>query len=88
MCLFQKVQQIASFFLPDTMTSTHLMKGHGSQMLLLVSWTELQLFTIHGLQLAAFQDHQERITSLCVVSVAPPRLNRGAPPGGGSPHLM
>ncbi|KAM7092155.1 F-box/WD repeat-containing protein 12-like isoform 1-T1 [Molossus nigricans] len=60
------VQQIASFVLPDTMMSTHLMKGHGSNVLLLVSGSELVLFTIHGLQLAAFQDHQKPITSVCV----------------------
>nr|KAF6433059.1 cyclin dependent kinase 20 [Molossus molossus] len=61
-----QVQQIASFVLPDTMMSTHLMKGHGSKVLLLVSGSELVLFTIHGLQLAAFQDHQKPITSVCV----------------------
>ncbi|EFB20048.1 hypothetical protein PANDA_008298, partial [Ailuropoda melanoleuca] len=64
--LFQKVQQIASFLLPDTMTPPHLMKGHGSQVILLVSGSELVLFTIQGLQLAAFQDHQKPITSLWV----------------------
>ncbi|EPQ04295.1 F-box/WD repeat-containing protein 12 [Myotis brandtii] len=60
------VQQIATFNLPDTMMPPHLMKGHGSQVVLLVSGSELVLFTIHGLQLAAFQDHQQSITSLCV----------------------
>ncbi|XP_034502959.1 cyclin-dependent kinase 20 isoform X2 [Ailuropoda melanoleuca] len=60
------VQQIASFLLPDTMTPPHLMKGHGSQVILLVSGSELVLFTIQGLQLAAFQDHQKPITSLWV----------------------
>ncbi|XP_057161647.1 cyclin-dependent kinase 20 isoform X5 [Ursus arctos] len=60
------VQQIASFLLPDTMMPPHLMKGHGSQVILLVSGSELVLFTIQGLQLAAFQDHQKPITSLWV----------------------
>ncbi|XP_072808517.1 F-box/WD repeat-containing protein 12-like isoform X2 [Vicugna pacos] len=60
------VQQIASFFLPDTMMPPQLMKSHGSQVILLVSGSELVLFTIHGLQLAAFQDHQRPITSLWV----------------------
>nr|XP_025747397.1 F-box/WD repeat-containing protein 12-like [Callorhinus ursinus] len=60
------VQQIASFLLPDTMTPPHLMKGHGSQVILLVSGSELVLFTIQGLQLAAFQDHQKPVTSLWV----------------------
>lgn len=69
--LFQKVRQIASFLLPDTMMPPHLMKGHGSQVILLVSGSELVLFTIHGLQLVAFQDHQRPITSMWVVSVAP-----------------
>ncbi|ELK26915.1 F-box/WD repeat-containing protein 12, partial [Myotis davidii] len=63
------VQQIASFNLPDTMLPPHLMKGHGSQVVLLVSESELVLFTIHGLRLAAFQDHQKPITSLCVSRV-------------------
>ncbi|XP_058422042.1 cyclin-dependent kinase 20 isoform X3 [Diceros bicornis minor] len=60
------VQQVASFLLPDTMVPPHLMKGHGSQVILLVSGSELVLFTIHGLQLAAFQDHQRPITSVWV----------------------
>lgn len=71
MFLFQKVQQIASFILPDTMMPPHLMKGHSSQVILLVSGSELVLFTIHGLHLAAFQDHQKPITSMWVVSVVP-----------------
>ncbi|XP_072617023.1 F-box/WD repeat-containing protein 12-like isoform X4 [Vulpes vulpes] len=62
----RKVQQIASFLLPDTMMPPHLMKGHGSQVVLLVSGLELVLFTIQGLQLAAFQDHQKPITSMWV----------------------
>uniref|UniRef100_A0A8C0RB63 Cyclin dependent kinase 20 n=1 Tax=Canis lupus familiaris TaxID=9615 RepID=A0A8C0RB63_CANLF len=62
----QKVQQIASFLLPDNMMPPHLMKGHGSQVVLLVSGLELVLFTIQGLQLAAFQDHQKPITSMWV----------------------
>uniref|UniRef100_A0A671F663 Protein kinase domain-containing protein n=1 Tax=Rhinolophus ferrumequinum TaxID=59479 RepID=A0A671F663_RHIFE len=60
------VQQIASFVLPDTMKPPHLMKGHSSQVILLVSGSELVLFTIHGLQLAVFQDHQKPITSMWV----------------------
>lgn len=58
-------QQLASFHLPDTMTP-HLMQGHGSQTILLTSRSELVLFTIHGLQLMAFQDHQRPITSMWV----------------------
>lgn len=58
-------QQLASFPLPDTMTP-HLMQGHGSQVILLISGAELVLFTIHGLQLMAFQDHQRPITSVWV----------------------
>lgn len=64
--LFPKVQQIASFVLPDTTMPPHLMKGHSSQVILLGSGSELVLFTIHGLQLAAFQDHQKPITSMWV----------------------
>lgn len=79
--LFQKVQQIASFLLPDTMTPPHLMKGHNSQVILLVSGLELVLFTIQGLQLAAFQDHQKPITSLWVVSVGPPACIVAPTPG-------
>ncbi|KAM5261211.1 cyclin-dependent kinase 20 isoform 1-T1 [Hipposideros larvatus] len=60
------VQQITSFVLPNTMMPPHLMKGHSSQVILLVSGSELVLFTIHGLQLAAFQDHQKPITSMRV----------------------
>ncbi|XP_037348585.1 F-box/WD repeat-containing protein 12-like [Talpa occidentalis] len=60
------VQEIASFPLSDTMMPPHLMKGHGSQVILLVSGSELVLFTIHGLQLAVFQDHQRPITSMWV----------------------
>ncbi|XP_045878309.1 F-box/WD repeat-containing protein 12-like [Meles meles] len=60
------VQQIASFLLPDTMTPPHLMKARGSQVILLVSGLELVLFTMQGLQLAAFQDHQKPITALWV----------------------
>ncbi|XP_058157430.1 cyclin-dependent kinase 20 isoform X2 [Dasypus novemcinctus] len=63
-----QVQQIASFPLPGTMAPPHLMKGHGSQVVLLVSGSELVLFTIHGLQLAAFKDHQRPITSMWVGS--------------------
>lgn len=69
--LFSQAQQLASFPLPDTMTP-HLMQGHGSQVILLTSGSELVLFNIHGLQLMAFQDHQRPITSVWVVSVAPP----------------
>lgn len=58
-------QQLASFPLPDTMTP-HLMEGHGSQVILLTSGSELVLFNIHGLQLLAFQDHQRPITSVWV----------------------
>ncbi|XP_038951788.1 fbxw17 protein isoform X2 [Rattus norvegicus] len=58
-------QQLASFPLPDTMTP-HLMQGHGSQVILLTSGSELVLFNIHGLQLMAFQDHQKPITSVWV----------------------
>ncbi|XP_031214508.1 F-box/WD repeat-containing protein 12-like isoform X2 [Mastomys coucha] len=58
-------QQLASFPLPDTMTP-HLIQGHGSQTILLTSRSELALFTIHGLQLMAFQDHQRPITSIWV----------------------
>nr|XP_042134403.1 F-box/WD repeat-containing protein 12-like isoform X2 [Peromyscus maniculatus bairdii] len=58
-------QQLASFPLPNTMTP-HLMQGHGSQVILLASRSELVLFTIHGLQLMAFQDHQRPITSMWV----------------------
>ncbi|XP_058551884.1 F-box/WD repeat-containing protein 12-like [Neofelis nebulosa] len=60
------VQQMASFLLPNSMIPPHLMKGHGSQVILLVSGSELALFTIHGVQLAAFQDHQRPITSMWV----------------------
>ncbi|XP_029775346.1 F-box/WD repeat-containing protein 12-like isoform X1 [Suricata suricatta] len=60
------VQQVAHFLLPNTRMPPHLMKGHGSQVILLVSWLELALFTIHGVQLAAFQDHQRPIASLWV----------------------
>uniref|UniRef100_A0A667HYN7 F-box domain-containing protein n=1 Tax=Lynx canadensis TaxID=61383 RepID=A0A667HYN7_LYNCA len=69
------VQQMASFLLPNSMTPPHLMKGHGSQVILLVSGSELALFTIHGVQLAAFQDHQRPITSMWVVSVGLPVLH-------------
>ncbi|XP_040611893.1 F-box/WD repeat-containing protein 12 isoform X1 [Mesocricetus auratus] len=58
-------QQLASFPLPGTMTP-HLMQGHGSQVILLASRSELVLFTIHGLQLVAFRDHQRPITSMWV----------------------
>lgn len=72
---FHKVQQMASFLLPSSMIPPHLMKGHGSQVILLVSGSELALFTIHGVQLAAFQDHQRPITSMWVVSVGLPVLH-------------
>ncbi|XP_055451129.1 F-box/WD repeat-containing protein 12-like isoform X2 [Psammomys obesus] len=67
-------QQLASFPLPDNLTP-HLMQGHGSQVILLASRSELVLFTIHGLQLVAFQDHQKPITSMwvdlnCVITSA------------------
>lgn len=58
-------QQLASFPLPDSVTP-HLMQAHDSQTILLTSSSELVLFTIHGLQLMAFQDHQQPITSLWV----------------------
>ncbi|XP_010608889.1 F-box/WD repeat-containing protein 12 isoform X1 [Fukomys damarensis] len=59
------VKQVASF-LPDTLMSPHLMQGYGSQVILLTFGLELMLFTIHGLQLVAFQDHQKPITSMRV----------------------
>ncbi|XP_027811200.2 F-box/WD repeat-containing protein 12-like isoform X1 [Marmota flaviventris] len=59
-------QQMASFLLPDAMMPPHLMQSHGSQVILLTSGSELVLFTIHGLQLEAFRDHQKPITSLWV----------------------
>ncbi|XP_041488707.1 F-box/WD repeat-containing protein 12-like [Microtus oregoni] len=58
-------QQLASFLLPDTM-SPHLMQAHGSQVILLASRSELMLFTIDGVHLIAFQDHQRPITSIWV----------------------
>jgi len=79
------VQQIASFLLPDTMTPPHLMKGHGSQLILLVSGSELVLFTIQGLRLAAFQDHQKPVTSLWVVSGGPPACIGAPPPEPAAP---
>lgn len=79
--LFPKVQQVASF-LPDTLMSPHLMQGYGSQVILLTSGLELMLFTIHGLQLVAFQDHQKPITSMRVVSAHPPCPWHTPPPGG------
>ncbi|KAK7802109.1 hypothetical protein U0070_006212 [Myodes glareolus] len=60
-------QQLASFILPDTM-NPHLMQAHGSQVLLLTSRSELLLFTIDGVHLIAFQDHQRPITSMWVVN--------------------
>nr|XP_013006125.1 F-box/WD repeat-containing protein 12 isoform X1 [Cavia porcellus] len=75
------VQQVASF-LPDTLMSPHLMQGYGSQVILLTSGLELMLFTIHGLQLVAFQDHQKPITSMRVVSAHPPCPWHTPPPGG------
>ncbi|XP_055983987.1 F-box/WD repeat-containing protein 12-like [Sorex fumeus] len=60
------VQEIASFPLPDTAVAPHLLKAHGSQVVLLVSGLQLMVFTIHGLQLAASQDHQQSITSIWV----------------------
>ncbi|XP_053061350.1 cyclin-dependent kinase 20 isoform X2 [Acinonyx jubatus] len=65
------VQQMASFLLPNSMIPPHLMKGHGSQVILLVSGSELALFTIHGVQLAAFQDHQRPITSMTRAESSP-----------------
>ena len=56
------------------MMPPHIMKGHGSQVILLVSGSELVLFTIHGLQLVTFQDHQRPITSMGVLSVVPAHL--------------
>ncbi|KAL6075340.1 hypothetical protein STEG23_005290 [Scotinomys teguina] len=67
-------QQLASFSLPDTVTP-HLMQGHGSQVILLASRSELVLFTIHGLQLVAFQDHQRPITSMWVTLLSHHCLN-------------
>lgn len=81
---FLKVQQMTSFPLPDAMMPPHLMKGPSSQLILLASGSELLLFTIHGLQLAAFQDHQQPITSLWVVSAAP--SSRGMLSALRSPH--
>ncbi|XP_053433500.1 F-box/WD repeat-containing protein 12-like [Nycticebus coucang] len=62
------VQQVASFPLPNTMMPPHLMKSLSSQVILLVSDSKLVQFTIHGLQVAAFQDHEKPITSLWVDS--------------------
>lgn len=52
--------------------SPHLMQAHGSQVILLASRSELMLFTIDGVHLIAFQDHQRPITSIWVVSVPSP----------------
>lgn len=81
--LFSQAQQLASFPLPGTVTP-HLMQGHGSQVILLASRSELVLFTIQGLQLVAFRDHQRPITSMWVVSAAP--LTRDMPPTLGNPQ--
>nr|XP_045001966.1 F-box/WD repeat-containing protein 12-like [Jaculus jaculus] len=59
-------QQLVSFLLPDTMVPPQLMQGHLSQVILLASGSKLVLFTTHGLQLVAFQDHQKPITSMWV----------------------
>lgn len=67
------------------MTPPHLMKGHGSQLILLVSGSELVLFTIQGLRLAAFQDHQKPVTSLWVVSGGPPACIGAPPPEPAAP---
>lgn len=70
------------------MTPPHLMKAHGSQVILLVSGLELVLFTVQGLQLAAFQDHQKPITALWVVSVGLPACTVAPTPGPTAlPHL-
>ena len=52
--------------------SPHLMQAHGSQVILLATRSELMLFTIDGVHLIAFQDHQRPITSIWVVSVPSP----------------
>uniref|UniRef100_H0XHC8 F-box domain-containing protein n=2 Tax=Otolemur garnettii TaxID=30611 RepID=H0XHC8_OTOGA len=59
------VRQVASFLLPMI---PHLIKGLGSEAILLASDSKLVQFTIYGLQLAAFQDHEKHITSLWVDS--------------------
>ncbi|XP_054983833.1 F-box/WD repeat-containing protein 12-like isoform X2 [Sorex araneus] len=59
-------QEVASFPLPDSMAAPPLLKAHGSQVVLVGSDLELVVFTIHGLQLAAHQDHQQPITDIWV----------------------
>ncbi|XP_054980377.1 F-box/WD repeat-containing protein 12-like [Sorex araneus] len=59
-------QEVASFPLPDSMVAPPLLKAHGSQVVLVGSDLELVVFTIHGLQLAAHQDHQQPVTDIWV----------------------
>lgn len=71
MFLFSQAQQIASFRLQSMVTPKHT-QGHGSHVVLLTIESRLQLFTIDGVHLVTFEDHRSSITSLWVVSVAPP----------------
>ncbi|XP_030424395.1 F-box/WD repeat-containing protein 12 isoform X2 [Gopherus evgoodei] len=60
-------QQVASFTLPGrTWTTPILMKGHGTETILLGCGSNLELYSIFGTQLEAFQHHNNTITSIWV----------------------
>uniref|UniRef100_A0A8C3I5J8 F-box domain-containing protein n=1 Tax=Chrysemys picta bellii TaxID=8478 RepID=A0A8C3I5J8_CHRPI len=60
-------QQVASFTLPGgTWTTEILMKGHGTETILLGCGANLELYSIFGTQVEAFQHHNNTITSIWV----------------------
>uniref|UniRef100_A0A8C8RYE7 F-box domain-containing protein n=1 Tax=Pelusios castaneus TaxID=367368 RepID=A0A8C8RYE7_9SAUR len=61
-------QQVASFTLSGTWSTNILMEGKGTETLLLGCGSQLKLYSVFGIQLEAFQDHNNTISSIWVDS--------------------
>ncbi|XP_020836920.1 F-box/WD repeat-containing protein 12-like isoform X1 [Phascolarctos cinereus] len=59
-------QQVASFILPESSRTPHILESHGSDVILLGCGSGLTIFSITGNLLASFQDHHQMITSIWV----------------------
>ncbi|XP_030063334.1 F-box/WD repeat-containing protein 12 [Microcaecilia unicolor] len=61
------VGQVASFQLPDRRWDRNLLvKGHGAETILIVHGEELKVYSISGVLLQSFHDHQGAITSISI----------------------
>ncbi|XP_031812598.1 F-box/WD repeat-containing protein 12 isoform X2 [Sarcophilus harrisii] len=61
-------QQVASFTLPESIRTPHILESHGTDIILLGCGSELTIFSMTGNLLASFLDHHQTITSIWVDS--------------------